>query len=79
MERIFNAAVEAARAGEDIQYPGGPFLKAPAQKQQFAFPANLSTFGFWELFRRSKFLNFSMKLACGLSCSRFDFYPGDIF
>jgi hypothetical protein len=20
-----------------------------------------------------------MKLACGLSCSRFDFYPGDIF
>ena len=37
MERIFNAAVEAARAGEDIQYPGGPFLKAPAQKQQFLF------------------------------------------
>jgi hypothetical protein len=56
-----------------------PFSQVPAQKQQFAFPANLSTFGFWELFRRSNFLNFSMKLACGLSCSRFDFYPGDIF
>jgi hypothetical protein len=55
------------------------FRKPPLKNNSLFSPANLSTFGFLELFRRSKFLNFSMKLAGGLSCSRFDFYPGDIF